>query len=227
MQICVLCLTDDPFDPPGHGRHGGSHRVMFDMGRHFVRRGATITYVCRRNSTDKATFEQLGARCRIHRIPVGPPERMPYYACAGLLDEMTEAVGATIDLTPGSFDCLVSYNWLSGEVAARLCPPSISHTHYVLTLGRAKRASGESKDKISDFWLACEDNVFAHARYVITGSTRERQDLLSLYPAVNPEKIFCIPPGVDLNVYGRRPRSADHLVRRASDRFSEGPNDAG
>jgi glycosyltransferase involved in cell wall biosynthesis len=224
MRIGVLCLTDDPFDPPGHGRHGGSNKVMFDMGRHFVRRGATITYVCRLNSVDKPTFEQFGARCSIHRIPIGPPERMPYYECAGLLDEMTEAVRGIADLNAPTIERVVSYNWLSGEVAVRLYSPSVIHTHYVLTLGRAKRVGGEPKAKISDFWLECEDRTFAHARYIVTCSTRERQELLRFYP-VDPEKIFCIPPGVDLNVFGRRPGAADHLVRRAANRFGEGSGD--
>lgn len=227
MRIGVLCLTDDPFDPPGYGRHGGSHRVMFDMGRHFVRRGASIVYVTRLNAPMKPDREQFGARCSIHRIRVGPPEPMPYYACAGFLDEMAQAVEEIAELATPPFDRVVSYNWLSGEVAARLYAPDAGHTHYVLTLGQAKRAAGEPRDKVTDFWLECEHRVFTHAQRIVTCSTRERSDLLRLYPAVDPQKIFCIPLGVDLNVFGKRPRPTDHLVRRASDRFSEGAEHAG
>jgi glycosyltransferase involved in cell wall biosynthesis len=200
---------------------------MFDMGRHFVRRGASVIYVSRLNSPQKPLLDEIGSRCRIHRIRVGPPEPMPYYECAALLEEMAAAVRELAELNAGAVDRVVSYNWLSGEVAARLYPAATAHTHYVLTLGRAKRAAGEPKDKVTDFWLACEDRVFAHADRIVTCSTRERQDLETLYPSVDPKKIFCIPLGVDLNVFGRRPGSTDHLVRRASDRFSEGTDHAG
>lgn len=227
MRIGVLCLTDDPFDPPGYGRHGGSHRVMFDMGRHFIRRGATVIYFTRLNSPLKPVVEQLGSRCEINRISVGPPESMPYYECADLLDEMAQGVREITELSTLPLDRVVSYNWLSGEVAARLYAMNVDHTHYVLTLGRAKRAAGEPRDKVTDFWLECEDRVFAHARRIVTCSTHERDDLKHFYPAVDPQKIFCIPLGVDLNVFGRRPRPTDHLVRRTADRFSEGAEHAG
>jgi len=227
MRIGVLCLTDDPFDPAGYGRHGGSHRVMFDMGRHFVRRGATVIYVTRLNSPHKPAFEELGTRCSIHRVASGPTEPMPYYECAAFLDDMTRAVSELAAMRSPPPERVVSYNWLSGEVAARLYAQETAHTHYVLTLGRAKLETGEPRDKVTDAWLACEERVFAHARRIVTCSTYEREALKRLYPAVDPRKIFCIPLGVDLNVFGRRPRSTDHLVRRAADRFSEGADHAG
>lgn len=228
MHIVVLCLTDDPFDPPGYGRHGGSHKVMFDMGRQFVRRGARVTFVTRTNSPSKARFQEFGALCRIHRIAVGPAEPIPYFRCAAYLDEMTSGIREIADVALGVVDRIVSYNWLSGETAVRIYGGSaMEHIHIVLALGRAKLASGEPKEKVSDLWLNCEDRIFAQAHRIVTCSTQERRDVLSYYANVDPAKVFCIPLGVDLDVFDRRPRAPDHLVRRAADRFGKGFGDAG
>src|SRR5437660_1020289 len=37
MRILLLTLTDDPFDPAGVGRFGGTHAFFFDLSRQFVR----------------------------------------------------------------------------------------------------------------------------------------------------------------------------------------------
>jgi hypothetical protein len=77
MRIAIFTLTDDPFDAPGIGGHGGSHVVMFDMGRHFVRAGASVIFVTRRDHEGKSEHEKIVDGCEIFRLSGGPISEIP------------------------------------------------------------------------------------------------------------------------------------------------------
>ena len=227
VHIAIFCLTDDPFDPPGHGPRGGSHKMMFDMGLAFVRLGASVTFVVRLDSPTKPPFQQLGSLCRIHRLHAGPAAPVAYYRCTEFFDQMVAASRDIPGLSPEAVDRVVSYNWLAGEVALRVYDgSSIPHIHYVLALGRKRLAGGESREKVSDAWLECEARIFSRADLLVTCSRVECDEILRDYEDVEPGKVHCIPLGIDLHVFEPRPRTADHLVRRAAARFGEGAGDA-
>ncbi|MEA2329592.1 MAG: hypothetical protein QOE68_4551, partial [Thermoanaerobaculia bacterium] len=53
MNILIITLTDDPFDPPGESRYGGAQRFMFDLGRYLVRRGHHVVFMTRQSRSRK------------------------------------------------------------------------------------------------------------------------------------------------------------------------------
>lgn len=196
---------------------------MFDLGRHLVRRGARVTFVTRRDSLEKPATQEFGELCRIIRVAAGPPQPIPYYRYEEYIDQAALAVEAIPELQPHLVTTVVSYNWNSGLVAARVYPRgAVDHVHYVLALGRARRAAGESPEKISDAWLQAEETVFSHASRIVTCSTSERAELAAFYPFIDSSCIHYVPLGVDTEVFDRRPRDPGHLVRRAATRFQEG-----
>jgi len=221
MRIAIFALTDDPFEVPGMGGHGGSHVVMFDMGRHFVRAGASVVFVTRRDREVKSEYEKVGEGCEIFRLKGGPAKEIPYYECGEYIDEIVESAKAVSGLRPTNIDRLVSYNWISGECVRRLYfDSSIPHTHCVLALARVRLAHGESPTKVNAVWRECELKVLTSADQVVTCSRSELSELLSLYPEVDPNRLRCIPLGVDTNVFGIRPLSPDHYLRRTTTRFT-------
>lgn len=223
IHVALFCLTDDPFEPPGHGPRGGSHKVMFDLGRHLVRRGARVTFVTRLDSLEKPATQEFGELCRIIRVAAGPPQPIPYYRYEEYVDQAALAVEAIPELQAHRVTTVVSYNWNSGLVVARVYPRgAVDHVHYVLALGRARLAAGESREKISDAWLQAEDTVFSHASRIVTCSTSERAELAAFYPSIDTSSIHYVPLGVDTEVFDRRPRDPGHLVRRSATRFQEG-----
>lgn len=139
----LLVLTDDPFDPPGVGRFGGSHAFFFDLGRELVRAGHAITVVTRRNHPDKPLRQNFGPLCRVRRLPVGPPDEVDHHGLGELLEEFVAGV-ATVMAEEHRFDIIQTSNWLSGATARLLQtanPPW--HVHHVLSLGRARLELGE------------------------------------------------------------------------------------
>ena len=221
MRIAIFTLTDDPFEAPGLGGHGGSHVVMFDMGRHFVRAGGNVIYVTRRDRPEVSERESIGVNCEIVRLKGGPASEVPYHDCGTYLDELTESAKTYPELTAERIDRLVSYNWISGECVRRLYVNSdIPHIHCVLALGRVRLANGESEKKVNALWQECELKVLTSADQVVTCSQDELAELLNFYPEIDPNRLRCIPLGVDTDVFGIRPLSSDHYLRRTTARFT-------
>ncbi|MDX6499142.1 MAG: D-inositol-3-phosphate glycosyltransferase [Blastocatellia bacterium] len=221
MRIAIFTLTDDPFEAPGVGGHGGSHVVMFDMGRHFVRAGAKVVFVTRRDRPGKNEREKVGEGCEIVRLKGGPTSEVPYYECGAYIDEIIDAAKSLPELCPDKIDRLVSYNWISGECVRRLYLDSgIPHIHCVLALARVRLANGESPNKVSELWQECELKVLTSADQIVTCSRNELAELTHLYPEVDPSRLRCIPLGVDTDVFGIRPLSSDHYLRRTTTRFA-------
>ncbi|MCA1568560.1 MAG: glycosyltransferase [Acidobacteria bacterium] len=221
MRIAIYTLTDDPFDAPGIGGHGGSHVVMFDMGRHFVRAGASVVFVTRWDHAGKSEREKIAEHCEIFRLRGGPVRDIPYYECGEYINELIESGRVIPELSPANIDRLVSYNWIAGECVRRLYLNSgIPHIHCVLALARVRLAQGENSSKVNALWQEYELNVLTSASRIITCSRNEFDELVSFYPEVDPSRLCCLPLGVDTDVFGVRSISSDHHLRRTTTRFA-------
>lgn len=218
MRILLLTLTDDPFDPAGAGRFGGSHAFFFDISRELVRRGHDVTIITRLNEPHKPRFQSLGPLCRIYRLEVGPAAEVDHHALGNLHGDLTTNI-LSLPLDP-PFSILQTSNWLSGAVGLALRPRIANHhVHHVLSLGRARLALGEEPschDQTRDEW---ECRIFAEADALICVTEDERNSLERLYQDVSKSKIAVIPYGVDPNVFSPRPGDANDYLRRASNRF--------
>ncbi|GEM_PF-2030020 len=226
MRVVVVCLTDDPFDPPGEGGHGGSHRFICDLGRHLVRQGIRVTFVTRLDHPQKPDRDVLGSYADLHRLAVGPVEVLPYYDVAA---HLTSLASRLAELAGGwslsDEDRVVSYNWISGEAVLRCEAFPCPHIHYVLALGRARLQRGEDTDKVSELWLACEDRLFRHASFLVVPARSEREDMLALYEGIDPRNVSVVPNGLDLGTFQPRPRPLADFVRGAADGFRQGAVD--
>jgi glycosyltransferase involved in cell wall biosynthesis len=218
VHILLLTLTDDPFDPAGIGRFGGSHAFFFDISREFVRMGHDVTIVTRLNDPYKPGFQSLGPLCRIHRVEAGPVAEVNHHSLGDLHQDLTAKV-LSLPLK-NRFSVLQTSNWLSGAVGLALMPQIADHhVHHVLSLGRARLALGEessSHDQVRDEW---ECRIFAEANALICVTEDERNSLERLYSNVAKHKITVIPYGVDPEVFSPRPGNAYDYLRRTVNRF--------
>ena len=219
MRILLLTLTDDPFDPAGVGRFGGSHSFFFDLSRQFVRMGHCVTIVTRLNDPGKPHFQSLGPLCCIHRIEVGPPLEINHHSLGYLREELIAGVLALP--LEGRFDILQTSNWLSGAVGLALVPRIADrHVHHLLSLGRVRLTLGEessSHDQDRDEW---ECRIFATAHALVCVTKDEQEALERLYPNVASDKVTIIPYGIDPNVFSPRPSDAYDYLHRSSSRFA-------
>jgi glycosyltransferase involved in cell wall biosynthesis len=219
MHILLLTLTDDPFDPAGVGRFGGSQAFFFDLSRQLVRMEHCVTIVTRLNDPGKPRFQSLGPLCCIHRVAVGPPLEVDHHSLGHLREDLVASLLALP--LEGRFDILQTSNWLSGAVGLALVPDiADKHVHHLLSLGRVRLALGEeasSHDQARDEW---ECRIFASADALVCVTEDEQNALERLYPDVAKHKVTIIPYGIDPDVFSPRPGDAYDYLRRASSRFT-------
>jgi D-inositol-3-phosphate glycosyltransferase len=219
MRILLLTLTDDPFDPAGVGRFGGSQAFFFDLSRQLVRMGHFVTIVTRLNDPGKPRLQSLGPLCCVHRLAVGPAAEVDHHSLGHLRGELVADVLALS--LGGRFDILQTSNWLSGAVGLALMPRIADrHVHHLLSLGRVRLELGEEPsphDKDRDEW---ECRILASADALVCVTEDERSTLERLYPDVPKQKVTVIPYGVDPDVFSPRPGDADDYIRRSSNGFA-------
>ena len=100
------------------------------------------------------------------------------------------------------YDLLYSHYWLSGEVACLLRPQlSASWAHTAHTLGLVKNrtlASGARPEP--GLRIRVEGEIAQQADLLIVSTADEGDDLINAYKA-DPDRVFIVPPGVDLATF--------------------------
>lgn len=225
MRVLMLSLIDDPFDPPGDERIGGGHWFVLDLGTYLVSRGSFVAFLTRRNASDKALHEDLGPRCTIDRLPIGPPNDCHPNLLLPHLDDLV-AQSVQFGVANGPFDVIHSHYWIAGVAAralARQMPAQ--HVHSVLSLGRKKVVAGEEVSAADRTRDAAEVSIFEEADRVVVSCPSEADDLNRLYPEVSRQNVRIIPYGADENVFFPRPEPPRDYVRRAASRIAKGFTD--
>jgi glycosyltransferase involved in cell wall biosynthesis len=219
MRVLIITLADDPLDPPGDDRYGGAHLFMYEAGRYLTRKGHFVVFITRKSREDKPSFEDIGPRCQIYRIPAGPESEMSHHDMWQYRPELAQNATSLIK-DSGPYDCVLSFNWISGLLAleAGMKP----HVHHILSLGRVRKELGEEPHP-SDFSRdEGELEVFNQATRLVCVCNDELTSLQRLYPEVDSTKAVIIPYPVDSDIYARRPFSASVFLRRKAERLKEG-----
>ena len=225
-HVVQFCLTDDPFDPPGHERFGGGHLFVFDLGRYLVRSGARVTFVTRLNAPDKPLHQSLGPRCEIFRVPSGPPADLTPSSLGGSLEELHEASRNVLGTVLDTVDVIHSHNWISGHVAMRIAAAArVRHIHSILSLGRIKARLLEEPSETDPLRDEAELQVFQRAHHLVAVCPDELESLRELYPEISHDRVSIIPHGLDPDVFYPRPQDPGDFLRRSAARFEEGTHD--
>ena len=205
LNVAIICFINDPFDQPGGRRIGGGHLVLDELGQHLVARGDDVTFITRLNSENKEELSELGPRCRIFRLPVGPPIEMPPSEVGIMLDELEESTGIIFKEYLPDLNVIHSQYWIAGEISRRLNQSlRLKHVHYMLSFGRQKVARGEQKGRSDTLRDQCEVKVFNSVDCLIAQCPSEARDLQLFYPELNHNRIEIIPHGVDPNLFSPR-----------------------
>ncbi|WP_028301908.1 glycosyltransferase [Oceanospirillum beijerinckii] len=198
LKVAIICFINDPFDQPGGRRIGGGHLVLDELGQHLVARGDDVTYITRLNSEQKEEFSQLGPRCRIYRLSVGPAKELPPSEVGAMLDKLEEETHIIFENSCSDLNVIHSQYWIAGEVSRRINKRlGLKHIHYMLSFGRQKAARGEERGISDSLRDQSEIKVFNEVDCLIAQCPSEANDLLSFYPELNHNRIKIIPHGVD------------------------------
>jgi D-inositol-3-phosphate glycosyltransferase len=184
----------------GQYANGGLNVYVREVCSAFSDRGIATDVFTRLQSPDDPAIEALAPLSRVVYLPVGMG--LDKYS---LLDEVPAfaakmaAFAAAEDI---QYDLLFSHYWLSGEVACLLRPHlAAGWAHIAHTLGLVKNqhlASGARPEPAVR--IQVETEIAHQADLLIASTADEGEELVSAYHA-SPDRVFIVPPGVDLATF--------------------------
>jgi D-inositol-3-phosphate glycosyltransferase len=191
----------------GTNANGGLNVYVREVAAAFSRRGIATDIFTRKQSADDPDIETLAPLSRVVYLSAGKGlDKYALYAqtptfAAGILD-----FAAAEKL---SYDLIYSHYWLSGEVACLLRPQlAAGWAHIAHTLGLVKNrtlAAGARPEPA--LRIRVEGDIAQQADLLIASTIEEAGDLIKEYRA-DPERVFVVPPGVDLDLFRTIDRAA-------------------
>lgn len=190
----------------GKNANGGLNVYVREICTAFSERGIATDVFTRRQSADDPDLEVLAPLSRVIYLPAG--NGSDKYS---LLDHVPQFAAGIRDFAHRHgvvYDLLYSHYWLSGEVACMLRPElARAWAHIAHTLGRVKNRALESgADPEPAARIQIEGEISQQADILIASTADEAFELVAGYHS-NPERIFVVPPGVDLNMFQPQDRS--------------------
>jgi D-inositol-3-phosphate glycosyltransferase len=199
-RIAVISMHTSPTASLGQNANGGLNVYVHEVATAFSERGIATDIFTRRQSPDDPTVERLADLSRVIYLPAG--SGLDKYSLYGEVPGFARNVERFAEREGLGYDLLFSHYWLSGEVACLLRPrlaPSWAHIAHTLglvknrTLASGARAEPDSRIRV-------EATIAHEADLLIASTEDESLDLVDLYGA-DPDRVFVVPPGVDLSMF--------------------------
>jgi D-inositol-3-phosphate glycosyltransferase len=183
----------------GQNANGGLNVYVREVAIAFSERGIA-TDVFTRRFPDDPEAEQLAPLSRVIYLPAG--RGLDKYSLYEQVPSFARQIAAFADRERLSYDLLFSHYWLSGEVACVLRPElAAGWAHIAHTLGLVKNRTLASGDRPEpELRIRVEGEIAQQADLLIASTPDEAGDLKLLYGA-EPERVFVVPPGVDLSMF--------------------------
>src|SRR6267143_6073593 len=199
-RIAVISMHTSPTASLGESANGGLNVYVREIASAFSDRGIATDVFTRKQSPEDPAVERLAALSRVIYLPAGRGldkyslyDQVPAFAVQVM--DFAEREGITYDL-------LFSHYWLSGEVACLLRPQIAGGwAHIAHTLGLFKNrtlAAGARPEPA--LRIRVEGEIAQQADLLIASTADKGADLVTGYGA-DPERVYVVPPGVDLAVF--------------------------
>jgi D-inositol-3-phosphate glycosyltransferase len=199
-RIAVISMHTSPTASLGQNANGGLNVYVRQVASAFSDRGIATDIFTRKQSGEDPDFEPLAPRSRVIYLPAG--RDLDKYSLYG---EVPSFATRILDFAAGeniTYDLLYSHYWLSGEVACLLRPQlAAGWAHISHTLGLVKNrtlAAGARPEP--ELRIRVEGEIAQQANLVIASTADEAHELIDGYGA-DPERVFIVPPGVDLAMF--------------------------
>ena len=210
-RIAVISIHTSPTASLGQNANGGLNVYVHEVATAFSDRGIATDIFTRQQSPDDPAIEPLAELSRVIYLPAG--RGLDKYS---LYNEVPAFASQVLDFAERegiSYDLLFSHYWLSGEVACLLRPHLASGwAHVAHTLGLVKnRSLAAGARPEPPLRIRVEAEIAQQADLLIASTADESAELVRTYGAV-PERVFVVPPGVDLSVF--QPVDRDEARRK-------------
>jgi D-inositol-3-phosphate glycosyltransferase len=199
-RIAVISMHTSPTASLGQNANGGLNVYVREVCTAFSDRGIGTDIFTRKQSIDDPNVEQLARLSRVVYLPAG--KDLDKYSLFREVPSFAERVMDFAAAENISYDLLYSHYWLSGEVACLLRPQlAAGWAHIAHTLGLVKNrtlAAGARPEP--QLRIHVEGELAQQADLLIASTSDEAQELTDGYGA-DPERVFIVPPGVDLGTF--------------------------
>jgi D-inositol-3-phosphate glycosyltransferase len=199
-RIAVISMHTSPTASLGQNADGGLNVYVREVATAFSDRGIATDIFTRRQSPDDPAIEQLAALSRVVYVPAGNGlDKYTLYNEVGAFARQIVEFAAREGV---SYDLLFSHYWLSGEVACLLRPrfaPTWAHVAHTLGLVKNRTLATGARPEPA-LRIRVEGEIAQQADLLIASTEEESVDLVNLYGA-DPERVYVVPPGVDLSMF--------------------------
>ena len=208
----MVSMHTIPAAQPGTGDAGGMNVAILALAAELAIRDVEVDLVTR--AAGPATTMELLPGVTQLELAAGevgpiPKERMPE-----VTDEFGEAVAALARRVPGGYDIIHPHYWLSGiaslPVALELGIPLVQSFHTVAAMKNAFEPTVPLEPEIR---LRSEMFLARQADAIIANSSAEASVLIDRV-GVPADRMWIIPPGVDLAMFAPTSSDAQAAVRR-------------
>jgi len=216
-RIAVFSMHTSPTASLGQSANGGLNVYVREVATAFSDRGIATDIFTRRQSPDDPAVENLAELSRVVYIPAG--NGLDKYSLFNEVGPFSRRIAEFAAREKLTYDLLFSHYWLSGEAACLLRPrlaPSWAHVAHTLGLVKNRTlAAGATPEP--ELRIHVEGEIAQQADLLIASTEEESGDLVNLYGA-DPERVYVVPPGVDLSLF----QPIDRSEARQKIGYSEG-----
>jgi D-inositol-3-phosphate glycosyltransferase len=202
----------------GKNANGGLNVYVREVASAFSDRGIATDIFTRQQSPDDPAVESLAPLSRVIYLAAG--NGLDKYSLINEVPRFASQVAAFAASSAIQYDLLFSHYWLSGEVACLLRPQLAARwAHVAHTLGLVKNrslASGARPEPA--LRIRIEAEIAQQADLLVASTADEADELVASYGA-GPDRVFVVPPGVDLTSF----RPLGRVEARQKIGFSGGP----
>jgi D-inositol-3-phosphate glycosyltransferase len=209
-RVAMLSVHTSPLDQPGTGDAGGMNVYVVELAKRLAASGTEVEIFTRATRGGLPPVVDLADGVRVRNVVAGPFEGLSKEDLPAQLCAVTRGVARVEALhDPGYFDLVHSHYWLSGQVgtlvAERWGVPLVHSMHTMAKVKNAALADGDTPEPSAR--LIGEEQVVELADAHIANADHEADALVRLYGA-DPDKVFVVNPGVDLDVFRQGDRAA-------------------
>lgn len=212
-QVALVAMHTSPAEQPGRGDSGGLNVSVLAQAHALAALGCDVEILTRANGPQQTT--ELADGVVLRALQAGPSGPVPKSALVGLTDAFGEAVASAARQRPAGYDLIHAHYWLSGlaalPVSLELGIPLVHTFHTLAVMKNQHRGPGQALEPRHR--LRTENYLAAEASAVVAVSGAEATCLLDEVGCA-AERLWVVPPGVDVHLFRPRDAATHERVRR-------------
>lgn len=216
QRVAMVSMHTSPTAQPGTRDAGGMNVAILGVAAELAVRGVEVDLMTRATRAPSATLLLPGVT--LHELPAGPRADIDKDGLCEFADEFGESLAQRARQVP--YDVIHAHYWLSGiaalPVALETDAAFVQSFHTLAVMKDAAMADSADASAEPTVRVRSEAYLAAQATAIAAASSAEATVLIDDVGAP-PDRVWIIPPGVDLDLFTPRPDASHALIRRRLD----------